>query len=160
MFYSKLFTKKNKDRDVADYAYGSHQEEVTKSHIENYLGYGIESCDRYSIFDYKSAHSFIELKSRRIESNKYHEALIGLNKIQWIRNFIKSHPNEVYRFYFFFNYIDELRVIQYDEKKFNEFKIREISRCDRPDESSEIVLIPIALTEPVVIYSERLGQYF
>ena len=159
MFCSKKFTGAQKNKDFIDYAYGSNQESVVKSHIENYLGYGIKSTDRYDIFDFVSANSFIELKSRRIESTKYEEALIGLNKINWVREFLRTHADEEYRFYFFFNYLDQLRVIKYDGQKFKQYKIREMSRADRPQESSDVVLIPVCDTEIAVVHSNRLNHY-
>ena len=48
-----------------------------------------KTLNKFAIMDFESADFVIELKTRRIKSNTYPDIMIGVNKINYIRNSIK-----------------------------------------------------------------------
>lgn len=97
------------------------------------------SKNKYALFDYESKSQMIELKSRYCCKDTYSTTIVGLNKIEYARNSDK-------KCYICFNFEDGLYYIKFNEKQFDNFAIKTISRKDRGCvENAKYVLIPVNL---------------
>jgi hypothetical protein len=97
----------------------------------------VKTEDDFDAIDFESSDTFLELKSRRINHNKYPTALIGCNKIAKIKTMAK--PNN----YICWNYLDGLFYIEYDESQFSTLKpeLQKVFR-DGKWESSMVYKVP------------------
>jgi hypothetical protein len=125
-----------------DLKLGEQNEKSLISIISNFIKTDLIKDDNiYSIFDFHNEKNdiFVELKSRRIEHNKYPTALIGLNKVKKCNN-----TND---YYFIWNYNDGLFYLKYDKEIFDKFQIQDDYKIKyrfdvgRP-EISKVVHIP------------------
>lgn len=94
---------------------------------------------KYCPHDYENDETLIELKSRRINHNKYKSAMIQYNKIEI---FLKS-PKKCYCY---FNYLDGLYYFEVNKENVDKCSIGKGGRCDRgKKEIYEMLYIPIDL---------------
>lgn len=129
-------TKKMMDLD-----FGKNNEVKILPSIKKHFGYDdleIDINNPFQTIDFINKEVCIELKTRRINHDKYETAFIGYNKYKYFkenRKNLKSHI--VYK------YEDGLYYITYDNKKFKNFekKIQGVWR-DGNCEYSKVVLIP------------------
>jgi hypothetical protein len=84
----------------SDLEFGLNAEIILKNTLENEFGL-LNQLDKYNPFDYENDDYLIELKSRRINHNKYPTAMVNLSKILKTNN---SNKNRV----IVFNYLDGL----------------------------------------------------
>jgi len=73
---------------------------------------------RYSVFDFSSKQTYVELKSRRFEKNKYPDTMVGMNKIEKAKRTSLS-------VYFVFCFTDGVYYWKFKE---GEFEVRDGGR--------------------------------
>lgn len=116
---------------AADYALGTANEVPVQKKLEKFLGEPLVRRGGMALFDYDNNNEtkmiFSEVKTRRIRHDAYPTAIIGANKV----NEAQRNPNNTY--WFFFDYVDGLYGIKYDEEKFSQYERTEYSRGDRAD---------------------------
>jgi hypothetical protein len=116
---------------ATDYALGTANEVPVQKKLETFLGEPLVRRGGMALFDYDNNNEtkmvFSEVKTRRIRHDAYPTAIIGANKV----NEAQRNPKNTY--WFFFDYVDGLYGIKYDEEKFSEYERTEYSRGDRPD---------------------------
>lgn len=116
---------------ASDLAFGTANEVPVQKKVEKFLETPLIRRGGMSTFDYDNNDEekmiFCEVKSRRIRHNAYPTAIIGANKVE----VAQRNPKNTY--WFFFDYLDGLYGIKYDEEKFSQYERSEYSRGDRPD---------------------------
>ena len=97
------------------------------------------STNTYSLFDYFSEKTLIELKTRKICKDYYKTTIIGINKI----TYAKKH-HKTFNIYFVFKFSDGLYYIKYDMEIFDKFQSEYKARQDRGKyENKKYCLIPV-----------------
>ena len=101
-----------------EYIAGHKTEVEIKPLIETLLKVKLIAKSRYSKFDFedKLKKILVEVKGRKIRSDKYDTTYINIEKIQ---NIDTSKT-----IYFFFKFTDGVKYIQYDKEVFDTFKIK------------------------------------
>ena len=81
--FSTKSSSKYQKNYALDKEYGAESERlclpILKEKFDPFL---IKNENRYAIFDYVGSSHFIELKTRRYNSDKYPDSMIGVNKIK------------------------------------------------------------------------------
>ena len=132
---------------ASDYAYGTANESRQLKALNEALNTTLVVQGGFHTFDYNNKEKTIyaELKSRRINHNKYSTAIVGQNKVEYAR----QHSTDTNHFVFAFHYNDGLYAIEYDEALFATFeKDDHYRRGDRPDfhnPEQKVLLIPTRL---------------
>lgn len=107
-------------KDDPDVIYGAKNEDDAKliKRINRFFMIDIKKCGGwYSKFDYEFEDGYIELKSRRINSNQYETTLLNIKKLENMDN--DKYKNKI--LYILFNFIDGLYYIKYSKKRFEKF---------------------------------------
>ena len=94
--------------------FGEKEEQRLKPILSSYFDRKLFCTDKYSIFDFHCGkkYIFIELKSMRHTTNKFHSTMIGYNKvIEALRK--KKHGC---RCFFVFNFLDSIKYIEVTQK--------------------------------------------
>lgn len=116
---------------ATDYALGTANEVPVMKRIEKFLGEPLVRRGGMALFDYDNNNDtkmiFSEVKTRRIRHDAYPTAIIGANKVDEAQR----NPNNTY--WFFFDYLDGLYGIKYDEEQFSHYMRCDYSRGDRTD---------------------------
>lgn len=124
-----------------DWTYGVEAEKIILPFLNKYYECNARETKPYSVFDFKDKDKkiIIELKSRKIHSDKYYSTMIGLNKI---RKGLSKYKKG-YRVLFIFKFIDCL--CSYELKKDVPYEwIRKGGRTDRGyNEIKDYVYIPV-----------------
>jgi len=111
-----------------DLEFGTKNEEVIHSTLENVFKKSLVRRGGYSTFDYDDGGTFyVELKTRRINHNAYPTSLIGANKVAIAAN------NPTKKYWFCFSYQDGLYGIEYNKELFNTFDHSTYMRGARDD---------------------------
>lgn len=124
---------------ASDYAFGTANETPVQKKVEQFLETPLIRRGGMSTFDYDNDKIFCEVKSRRIPHNAYPTAIIGANKVD------EAQRNPKNTYWFFFDYVDGLYGVKYDEEKFSQYERTDYSRGDRADyhnRPQECVFIP------------------
>ena len=110
-----------------DNEYGLESEKICLPIIKKLFDpYIIKNENKYAIFDYVGSTHFIELKTRKYESFKYPDTMIGVNKI---KNALKVEGRKVV---FCFKFTDAFYYWEFDKEKLDEVaEIRLGGRIDR-----------------------------
>ena len=107
----------NERTKTKDIELGLKNEKLIKKKLSNYFGFKLKKTkDIYDKFDFynRKENIYVELKSRRIEKNKYKTTLLNLNKITNIDNNINI-------IYFVFMFNNCLSYIKYNKEEFDLF---------------------------------------
>jgi len=124
-----------------DLSFGLISETYLHDIIQRAVGDELELKSGFETFDYvnKAKTIHVELKTRRVNHNRYETAIIGRNKIEFC-NEAKSE------YYFFFNYLDGLYYIKYNKTLFDTFETNNNfirgARADCPTYPQSVVFIP------------------
>lgn len=102
-----------------EYIAGQKTELELKPIIERLLDCSLTAKSRYSKFDFISECKkiLIEIKGRKISSDKYNTTYINIQKI----TNIKTDKN----IYFFFKFTNGIKYIKYESNLFSTFKIKQ-----------------------------------
>jgi hypothetical protein len=112
---------------ASDYKFGIANEIPVQQKLEKFLNTSLVRRGEMALFDYDNTKIFGEVKTRRIRHDAYPTAIIGANKV----NEAQRNPKNTY--WFFFDYVDGLYGIKYDEGQFSQYERTEYSRGDRAD---------------------------
>jgi hypothetical protein len=107
--------------------------------ISSFFNQTFNKTSSYHPIDFISDTHYLEIKSRTVNYNKYPTTILPLSKI----NYIKRHPKPAI---FVFIFTDNIYYIDYDEKLFESFTIKEYTRAPRTgikDKPTEYIYIPI-----------------
>lgn len=128
-----------------DLHFGKCNEVTVLSTIQSVFSNDIKLCtDPYATIDYCSNDYNIELKSRRIKHDKYHTAMIGKNKIDYLLGQNKKGI-------ILYKYLDGLYYVEINKETVNKFVLAKGGRYDRGKrEISDIYYIPIKLLKRLV----------
>jgi hypothetical protein len=141
-----------------DLIFGNLQEkEVLKILKLNFDDTLKKTSNNYFVFDFESENCYIELKSRRINHNKFNDTMIGINKLKFAETCSKS-------VFFVFSFTDGLYYWKYNKEDINNNNItfREGGRIDRGrDELKNYAFIKIKILKKLYdniddIYDEYL----
>jgi hypothetical protein len=109
-----------------DTEYGAESERLCLPILkEKFDPFIIKNENRYAIFDYVGSTHFIELKTRRYNSDKYPDTMIGVNKI---KNSMKVEGRKVI---FCFKFDDGLFYWEFTKEKVDDLDLRLGGRIDR-----------------------------
>ena len=104
-----------------EYEYGLKNEHLLKPVFDKFFGKEFKETKQYDTYDFVGDEITIELKSRKTCYNKYPTTIVGMNKIDKIK--------EGEKVFFFFKFIDGLYYWKYTD---NDYDIINIQRRDRP----------------------------
>jgi hypothetical protein len=104
-------------KKALDLEFGLKNEVLVKPMIEKCLGCKLNKTNNFNVLDFVNNEYQVELKSRRIEHNKYDETKLGYNKIKY---FEKSNK----KCFIFYYFTDGLYYIQYDKDLFDTFTVK------------------------------------
>ena len=123
-----------------DTEYGIESEKICLPILKNKFDqFLIKNENKYAIFDYVGSSHFIELKTRRYNSDKYPDTMIGCNKI---KNALKVEGRKII---FCFKFEDGLFYWEFDKEKIPNLDLRLGGRIDRgKDERRPYYFIKIA----------------
>ena len=123
---------------LIDYNFGLQCENNIINTLQNYFNDdSITKLNRYSTFDFKGNQKYIELKTRRVNYNKYPTTMIGYNKIMKALEINED-------VYFIFNLTDGIYYYKFDKEY--ELEIKKGGRFDRGrPEINDYVYLPIEL---------------
>jgi hypothetical protein len=127
-----------------DLRFGLQSEETNINTLQTHLK--TELCRRggYSTMDFSNKNNtiYVELKSRRIDHNKFDTAIIGANKVDFCKDDAKTY-------YFVFCYTDGIYYIKFDRELFSTFKRQDDYwrgfRRDCVNRAQRVVHIPVNL---------------
>ena len=123
-----------------DYAFGLKNEIRIKDILIKNFTNEIDikrTTNKFCKYDFESEQSVFELKTRRIEMNKYPTTIIQVSKIKE-----NSNSNQ----YFVFDFLDACCYIKYEKNTFDLFEIKNTKpnyRSDKFDHLSPHFFIPI-----------------
>jgi len=124
--FSTKSSSKYQKNYALDKEYGAESERlclpILKEKFDPFL---IKNENRYAIFDYVGSSHFIELKTRRYNSDKYPDSMIGVNKI---KNAMKVEGRKVI---FCIKFDDGLFYWEFDKEKIDDLDLRLGGRIDR-----------------------------
>ena len=104
------YTQYNKEHKI-DKEFGIEAEDeclpILKLKFDEFL---IKNSNKFAIFDYVGSKTFIELKTRRYESTKYPDTMIGCNKI---KNALKVIGRKVI---FVFKFTDDIYYWEFNKE--------------------------------------------
>ena len=112
---------------------------LLKQLIDNEI---VKTEDEYDTFDFESANSLVELKSRNCHSSRYYDTIVGLNKVQ------RAQVEEVKKCYFVFGFTDGLFVWDFDKTQ-TDFKI---GKNIPPNRNKDYVFIPVKDLRPIITF--------
>jgi len=127
-----------------DYSFGTQSEEKVVVKLNQFLNTTLERKGGFCVFDFENPTKTIhvELKTRRIQHDRYPTAIIGANKVDNC-----SDSNKKY--IFVFAYTDGLYMIEYNKEVFDRMERQDnYTRGYRPDHTNnaqKIVLVPVNL---------------
>lgn len=101
-----------------EYIQGRNTEQLLKPIIEKLLNCNLTAKSRYSKYDFISECKkiLIEIKGRKISSDKYNSTYVNIEKI------LNIATNK--DIYFFFKFTNGIKYIKYNSKLFSTFKIK------------------------------------
>ena len=109
-----------------DFNYGVKKEIELLAKIRDKFSSSLEMTDRYFVFDYECDECFVELKSRRNTKDRFHDTIVGKNKLDYA-----EHANRAV--YFCFSFIDGLYYWKFnpDDIENGNVTFKVGGRCDR-----------------------------
>lgn len=110
--------KKSKSFKTELYNLGVLEEKLILPHLKTYfMDDTIIHLPEGHPFDFKGKHKIIELKTRTVASTTFKDTAIGINKINYAKNYSGDS-------YFVFKFTDSIYYWKYDSKlKLREFEI-------------------------------------
>ena len=127
-----------------DYDYGINQEMALLSVLQANIDKDLQpATSKFSVIDFTSNNTNVELKTRRNYYNTYQDTMIGYNKIQKLLTDKKDG-------YAVFNFLDGVYYIEIVESNVKKFRLAEGGRCDRGRiEKNKYYYIPINILKSI-----------
>ena len=130
----------NNEIKINDLAFGFLAEDKYLPIIKNYFNNdNIKKTPQNNLFDYECDGIKIELKSRRINHNKYNTLIFGKNKYDKGLEYIQNNE----KVYFIFNCLDGLYIWEQTLEEIPQFKRGGRNDRGRP-EYTDLAHIPIS----------------
>jgi len=126
-----------------DLIFGKKAEEESVDMLEQYLNTTLQHKGSYSVLDFENPTKtvFVELKARRIRSDTFDTAIVGLNKVAMMDSISDTE------YYIAFKYLDGLFTIKYEKELFDCYEVRHDymrgSRSDCNNKPQSVVMVPI-----------------
>tara|TARA_E500000305_G_C4028521_1_gene243252 strand:+ start:6841 stop:7287 length:447 start_codon:yes stop_codon:yes gene_type:complete len=113
MYRKKVKSYRNNKKFKKDLKYGLTNEFIIKEKIEKIFNIEFEKTKKYDNFDFYSPKNniYVELKTRRINHNRYNSMFFSKSKL----NFINKNPNNT--FYFIYSCLDGDYFWKYEKDK-------------------------------------------
>ena len=111
---------------LADLKFGFAKEKEIMPELEAYFETKLEETSKRHLFDFKSDKIIIELKSRRVNKNKYMSTMVGINKIEEGHKYLEKG----FEVYFAFKFKDALSYYELTKDTPRKWT-RDGGRCDR-----------------------------
>ena len=133
----------NRNLFINDYNFGIESEKELLSKLQSQFDSNLKlSSSNYSLFDFESNSTYVELKTRRCTKHYYKSTIVGVNKINRALDLKRLDIN--IKIYFVFKFIDHICYWQFDEIEMNSFLKSIKTRNDRHQiERAEYLEIPI-----------------
>jgi hypothetical protein len=133
----------NKNKLIDDYNFGIESEKELLDKLQNKFDLNLKlSASNYSLFDYESNSTYIELKTRRCTKNFYKSTIVGMNKINRATDL--KRLNIDIKIYFVFRFIDYICYWEFNEEDMLKLNQSKITRNDRHKiETAKYLEIPI-----------------
>jgi hypothetical protein len=128
-----------------DYKNGTDSENIVKPILEKFFDENYEKTSRFHLLDFQGKGSWIEIKTRTFNKDKFETTLIPQKKIEYAEKCI----NPVY---FVFVFTDGIYYIRYDKSVFDTFSVNTFCRAERSDKrdvAQEYCFIPVKLLSPI-----------
>ena len=128
-----------------DYNFGIESEKDLLSKLQIQFDSDLKlSSSNYSLFDFESNSTYVELKSRRCTKTYYPSTIVGMNKINRALDLKRVDIN--IKIYFVFKFIDYICYWEFDEVEMIKLNQSKITRKDRHKiETAQYIQIPINL---------------
>ena len=128
-----------------DYNFGIESEKELLSKLQSQFDSNLKlSSSNYSLFDFESNSTYVELKTRRCTKGYYRSTIVGMNKIN--RAIDLKNLNIDTKIYFVFKFMDYICYWKFDEEEMMKLKQSKITRNDRNKVEQGLYLeIPINL---------------
>jgi len=128
---------------IDDYNFGIESEKQLLTKLQTQFDSNLKlSSSNYSLFDYESNLTYVELKTRRCTKHYYRSTIVGVNKIDRALDLKRLDIN--IKIYFVFKFIDYICYWQFDEIEMNSFLKSIKTRNDRHKrETAQYLEIPI-----------------
>jgi len=128
-----------------DYNFGIESEKDLLSKLQIQFDSDLKlSSSNYSLFDFESNSTYVELKTRRCTKGYYRSTIVGMNKINYA--IYSKHLNIDTKIYFVFRFIDYICYWEFNEEEMMKLKQSKITRNDRNKiEQAQYLEIPINL---------------
>ena len=135
----------NRNLFINDYNFGIESEKELISKLQTKFDSNLKlSSSNYSLFDFESNSTYVELKSRRCTKGYYKSTIVGMNKIN--RAIDIKNLNIDIKIYFVFKFIDYICYWEFKEEEMMKLKQSKITRNDRNKvEQAQYLEIPINL---------------
>jgi|TARA_R110002050_G_scaffold32181_2_gene82954 hypothetical protein len=114
--------QQNNPQYLADMSFGFGEEDIIQPLLEEHFG-KLNKLDKYNPFDFENDDYIIEVKSRRINHDKYNSLMFNYSKIEKLEGYEDKKPA-----IFVFNCEDGIYYWEYDS---SQFTIGRGGRCDR-----------------------------
>lgn len=128
-----------------DYQFGIESEKELLFKLQSQFDSNLKlSSSNYSLFDFESNSTYVELKTRRCTKNYYTSTIVGMNKIN--RAIDLKNLNIDTKIYFVFKFMDYICYWEFNEEEMMTLKQSRITRNDRNKvEQGQYLEIPINL---------------
>ena len=128
---------------IDDYNFGIESEKQLLTKLQTQFDSNLKlSSSNYSLFDYESNLTYVELKTRRCTKHYYRSTIVGVNKIDRALDLKRLDIN--IKIYFVFKFIDYICYWQFDEIEMNSFLKSIKTRNDRHKrDTAQYLEIPI-----------------
>ena len=135
----------NRNLFINDYNFGIESEKELLSKLQTKFDSNLKlSSSNYSLFDFESNSTYVELKSRRCTKGYYKSTIVGMNKIN--RAIDIKNLNIDIKIYFVFKFIDYICYWEFNQEEMMKLKQSKITRNDRNKvEQAQYLEIPINL---------------
>ena len=135
----------NRNLFINDYNFGIESEKELLSKLQSQFDSNLKlSSSNYSLFDFESNSTYVELKTRRCTKGYYRSTIVGMNKIN--RAIDIKNLNIDIKIYFVFKFIDYICYWEFKEEEMMKLKQSKITRNDRNKLEQGLYLeIPINL---------------
>ena len=133
----------NLNKLINDYNFGIASEIELLEKLRDKFDSNLKLCSsNYSLFDFESDKTYVELKTRRCTKNYYRSTIVGINKINRAID-IKNLDINI-KIYFVFRFIDYICYWEFDEDEMNTLNQTSVTRKDRhKKETAQYLEIPI-----------------
>lgn len=124
-----------------DYKFGTAQEDLVLPKLKAFFGREIKkSEDKFAKSDYYDDEYYYEMKSRKVEYNRYPTTMITEDKLRDDKKLV-----------LLFNFTDGMYFIEYDKEKFDKYERQMFSRAGYKWNEKPHLYIDIKDLQPILV---------